>query len=295
MADFGRFLDLEKVPHRLDEPLATHTTMRVGGRARYFIEPMTDAQLREALRGVRECGVPLYVLGGGANLLVADAGVDGAVLSLRRFDACAVSGTRLRAGAGHGIGSLVNKAAEAGISGLEAVIGIPGVVGGGLAMNCGGRHGDIGPRVVWARAYDREGAERRFTRDACGFRYRASRLAEFIVVEAEFEGVAGSPADIKARTREILDEKAATQPLGDRNAGCIFKNSPAGPAGQLIEQAGLKGLRIGQAEVSPKHANFIVNLGGATAADVLALAERVRQSIRERLGVELEMEIKRWP
>lgn len=295
MDDFARFLERQGVPHRLNEPLAPHTTMRVGGPARYWVEPVEESQVSLVLRGVGECGVPLHILGGGANLLVADGGVDGAVLCLRRLDRLAIDGTRLRAGAGHGIGLLVNKAAEAGISGLEPVIGIPGVMGGGLAMNCGGKHGEIGSRMVWARAYDREGNERRFTRDEAGFRYRGSRLADFIVVEAEFEGATGSPAEIKARTREILGEKAATQPLAERNAGCIFKNTPAGSAGELIDRAGLKGARVGNAEVSPIHANFIVNKGGATAADVLALAERVRHTVRETSGVELEMEIKRWP
>ncbi len=281
---FLAFLDDSQVPIRLDEPLALHTTFGVGGPADFFIEPRDEEELAGVVRAARGCGMPLRFLGGGANLLVRDEGVRGAVARL--------AGLNRREGmhvqAGFGLGRLVRETAAAGLAGLEGLAGVPGSVGGAVKMNAGGRHGEIGAAVRYVDVRGDAGEVRRIRREDVGFRYRGTGLNGDVILAAGLD-LRPDPA-ARERHDAILEEKKAGQPLGSRSAGCVFKNPPGGPAGKLIEECGLKGERVGGARVSRRHANFIVNDGGATASDILKLID----VIRRRVPAELELEIQVW-
>jgi UDP-N-acetylmuramate dehydrogenase len=182
--------------------------------------------------------------------------------------------------------------AEMGLAGLEFAVGIPGTVGGGVVTNAGAHGGDWGRRIVWVEGVAADGAVRRLAHDELDFRYRHSTLPEsFVVTEALLQLVPDDPERVLATTRHYLEERRAKQPLNYPNAGCFFKNPPGAHAGKLIEEAGLKGLRVGNLEVSSKHANFIVNLGGGTARDALALVDAIRERVHAAHGVWVETEV----
>jgi UDP-N-acetylmuramate dehydrogenase len=279
------------------EALSRRTSLRVGGRPRFLFEPADVAACVEAVRACCEAGVPLRVLGGGCNLLVPDGVLEGAVLATRRLRHLTVHPDRVEVGAGNGFPNLVRRAMRLGIPGLPGCPGIPGSVGGVVSMNAGGRFGSVADALVAVEGVDAQG--RRFLRAVRDgdLGYRRSVFQECVVTGAVFRrDPAADPVAAAALHREALAWKRRTQPLSARSAGCIFRNpSPGVPAGRLIEEAGLKGLRVGGAMVSPRHANFIVNTGGATSADVHALIERVRAAVRERHGVDLDLEVRVWP
>lgn len=278
-----------------DEPLSRHTSFGIGGPARLFYEPRTEAETVEVVRACRRDGEPLFVLGGGTNLLVRDEGVDGAVVSLRKMNAIRFDGRRARVDAGASFPRLVSMGVERGCRDADALVGIPGTVGGALVMNAGGKYGEIGRFVESVRVVDREGVARNLTREEAGFGYRTSRLGEFVILGADLAFPEGDPEAARARLREIITEKSRTQPLAARSAGCVFKNpAPRIAAGRLIDEAGFKGKILGGALVSPVHANFLVNRRGARASDVLGLIREIKDRVRERNGVELELEIKIW-
>ena len=281
---FDTFLQERGVPVRLGEPLGPYTTMKVGGPADFFVEPRDPEQLAATFRAARECDVPVRILGSGANLLVRDEGVRGAVVRLTHF--------RRREGlhveAGYNFAKLVHETAAEGLCGLECLAGIPAHVGGAIRMNAGGRHGETASAVKYVDVLTPEGDLRRLTRDEVGFRYRGTALGDAVVVAAGFDLRPGD--GIRERYEDVLAQKKNSQPLGTRNAGCMFKNPPGGHAGRIIDQCGLKGLRVGNAHVSERHANFIENDGGATAADILRLVER----IQSRAPVPLELEVLVW-
>jgi UDP-N-acetylmuramate dehydrogenase len=279
-----------------DELLAPHTTFGIGGRADYFARPRTEDELRAVVYAAQQNRLPVFLLGGGSNLLVSDLGVRGVVVRLDQgwFSVSSVSGNRMRFGAGVPLPGLVMTAARMGLDGVVGLAGIPGSAGGALVMNAGGRLGSIGDAVARVRIMDWTGAVRDLSAAECRFEYRGSALQEFIVIEGEFELKRGDPAQIVKRSREFLREKVSSQPYSERSAGCVFKNPPGDSAGRLIDELGLKGWTIGPAMVSDQHANFIVNLGGAKAAHVIALATLVRRRVQRAYGVLLGYEIKLW-
>jgi len=237
------------------------------------------------------------VLGGGSNVLIDDAGVAGAVLMPRGAysESVRVSGDRVVAGSALALSVLLSTCAEAGLSGLESLAGIPGTVGGAVVGNAGGRHGDIGSVVAAVVGCRRSGETELRSGDEAGFTYRGSKLRDLLVMEIEIELQSGSKEKIRRRMAEIVGERRRRQPWGARSAGCVFRNPPGQSAGELLDRAGLKGRRVGGAEVSSVHANFIVNRDGATSADVLELAQLGRERVKELFGVELELEIQLWP
>ena len=294
-AAFDAFLRERRVPCRSGHPLASGTTFRIGGPARWLVEPETPDQAAGTLRAARECDIPINVLGGGSNLLVRDAGVDGAVLRFNRLSSVAwgCDGSTIVEG-GASLPRLVKEATRRGLSGLEGLTGVPGSVAGALVMNAGGRHGEIGPSVHWVDVLEADGTPRRLSREEAGFRYRTSDLRGRIVLGARLDLAPVDPASLAATYDTIMRNKKDTQPLGRPNAGCVFKNPPGAKAGMLIDACGLKGARAGAAHVSSKHANFIINEGRATADDVLGLIDRIRSEVSARHGVSLELEILVW-
>jgi len=275
-------------------PMASVTTFHIGGPARYFIEPRN---LRELVRLFDRCansGIPVRVLGGGSNILVSDRGVSGAVFRLSKMTGISRSGTRITCEAGVPLPRLVHAAEQWGLGGLEPLAGIPGTVGGAVAMNAGGRHGCVMSVLRSATTLDRYGLVRERSVRRLKPGYRHVHLHGEIVVGATFDLVEKDPASIAATRRSVLREKADTQPLAGCSAGCIFKNPAVRGAGNLIDLAGLKGMRVGGAVVSDKHANFIVNEGAATARDVRALISKVRRRVRKAFKIDLELEIEMW-
>ena len=281
---FDTFLREARVPVRYDHPLAPYTTMKVGGPADFFIEPHDEDDLARVLKAARECEVATRILGSGANLLVRDEGVRGAVIRLSRLK----RRDGLHVQAGYNLTTLVKETASEGLAGLECVAGVPATIGGAIRMNAGGRHGETAGAVRYVDVMGPDGEIRRLKKAEVGFRYRGTALGDAIVIAAGFELV----PDPKVRQRydEILGDKKRSQPLGSHNAGCMFKNPSGGHAGRIIDECGLKGERVGAAHVSRKHGNFIVNDGGATAGDVLRLVE----IIQSRVPVPLELEVLVW-
>lgn len=283
-----------------DEPMARHTTLRIGGPVDAWVEPATAgaAQRLRALCAAHEW--PARAVGAGSNLLVRDGGVRGLLLSTRRlralaFDAAPGDGgrTRVTVGAGVATGKLLSEATRRHLGGVEFLGGVPGTVGGGLVMNAGTYLGEFKDVTTRVRSVDAAGRPVERDHAACGFVYRGSALPEGeLVVEGELALPARAAAAIEADVRALRDRRRAREPHEVANAGSIFKNPPGDFAGRLIEQCGLKGRRIGDAEVSPVHANWLVNVGRARASDLLALVDEVREAVQAKFGVTLELEVK---
>jgi UDP-N-acetylmuramate dehydrogenase len=279
---------------RHDEPMARHTTLRIGGPADLWYAPPSIPALASALAFASRRGLPVIAVGGGSNLLVRDGGVRGLVVSTRRLRRLERLGpTTVIVEAGVSTGKLLLAATEAELGGVEFLGGVPGSVGGGLVMNAGTYLGEFKDVTVEVASLTRAGELVRRPAAACGFRYRDSDLpADEIVVEGTFALRPRPRVEIEAEVRALRDRRAEREPKAVANAGSIFKNPTGRFAGRLIEECGLKGRRVGGAEVSPKHANWIVNTGGARAADVLELVAIVRDAVRARHGIDLEMEVK---
>jgi UDP-N-acetylmuramate dehydrogenase len=280
---------------RFAEPMSRHTTLRIGGPADLWYAPPSIPALARALAACAEHGIPVIAVGGGSNLLVRDGGVRGLVVStrnLRRLERLGPLTVIVEAGVS--TGKLLHAATQWELGGVEFLGGVPGSVGGGLIMNAGtylGEFKDVTVEVASLRIAG--GALVRRDAAACGFRYRHSDLPrDEVVVEGTMVLRPRPRAEIEAEVRALRDRRHEREPKGVPNAGSIFKNPPGQFAGKLIEECGLKGRRVGGAEVSPRHANWIVNVDRARAADVLALAAEVREAVRARHGVELEMEVK---
>ncbi len=272
--------------------LAPYTSFGIGGPAQFFAEPANLAELRQALRFAREQGLPITVITFGTDVLVSDDGIEGLVLCLRRLKGLEVHGRLLVAHAGDSLSRVCRAAAEAGLDGLAELFGIPGAMGGSVAKNAGAYGRELGELVSWVELITPEGELVALHREHLGFRYRGSDLPQKgILVRVALELVPGDRGKVLARMAEVAEKRRRNQPVSERSAGCIFKNPPGQPAAKLIEAAGLKGTRIGDAEVSRLHANFIVNKGKAKAADVLALVDLVKERVHERFGVLLEEEI----
>jgi UDP-N-acetylmuramate dehydrogenase len=280
-----------------DVPLAQYTWYGLGGPARWLFTPRDEGQLAALVQHATAAEIPWRILGRGANILVRDAGFLGAIIKLSepawdqlRFDdslACAAAGVDFP--------RLVRQSLDHGLVGLEGLAGIPGTVGGAVRMNAGGRYGSIAQFVRDVRLMEPDG--RIVTRSAqeMGFGYRHSGVNGRVVVSATFQLQPGDREAAMARFREIWNDKYTDQPpVSARSAGCIFKNPPGLAAGKLIDEAGLKGTRRGGAEISPRHANFIIAHPGATAQDVLDLIALAQEHVRSRTGIELELEVEVW-
>ena len=284
------------------EPLRAHTSFRVGGPADLLFFPADREDLRAGLRLAEANGVPVLVMGRGTNLLVRDGGVRGLVVNLGGLNGVsggevppqAAPGTpvELCALGGTPLSKVINFAVRPGLSGLEWAAGIPGSVGGAIAMNAGAHGHSMGERVLWVDLVDPAGAEERVPRTAIAFAYRSARFPRpGFIVEAGLELTVGAEQLVLAETKRCLEEHKRRLPFGWASAGSVYKNPPGDYAGRLIEAAGLKGARVGGAEVSGKHANVIVNLGQATAADILGLMRLVEGRVLAHAGVALEAEI----
>lgn len=276
------------------EPMARHTTYRIGGPAAIYCRLDTLHDVTEAPRVLTEEEVPFTVVGKGSNLLVADSGYDGAVLVLgREFKRHSIEGDELSAGAASVLAHLVQDAFGRGVAGLAWAVGIPGTLGGALAMNAGTREGWIGQIVETVTMYTVEaGLQLVHGRDVAWEYRRSGLMGRGIILEASLRVAEGDPAWIRAEMERSLRARKVSQPLGQPSAGSVFVNPTGDSAGRLIEEAGLKGLRLGGARISPVHANFIVNEGGATAADVVGLIRQVRSCVKESAGVDLRPEIR---
>lgn len=279
-----------------DEPLQKHTTFRIGGRAAWYCRPSNLDELRQALAEARALGVPVKLLGGGSNLLVDDCDLDIAVIHIASpaFSAFEVSGEEVRAGAGLRLTTFLRKCAKLGVSGLESLSGIPGTIGGAVVGNAGANGASISDRVRSVTVLDDALNPVKVSPSEAGFGYRTSDLHGHIVVEVELLMVRREPRDITIDLTRHRERKLSCQPVHACSAGCIFKNPNGDSAGRLIDLCGLKGRRIGDAEVCAQHANFIVNRDGATAADVLRLMGLVHQSVESLFHVDLEPEIEHW-
>jgi UDP-N-acetylmuramate dehydrogenase len=282
---------------KADEPLSLHTSMKVGGRADYYIRPLSERAVIDVVNVLAELDIPYFVLGGGTNVVVRDGGFRGAVIGVGKgLDGVKIDAGRgiVTAGAGASLSAVAKKAAEAGLSGLEPISGVPGSVGGALYMNAGSYGGEMSQVVIQARSYD-AGADRIRTMTLYETRlgYRSSVFqtgGPYVILSVTFKLAKGDPSAIRSEMRRYARRRAAKQPMDAASAGSFFKRPPGGYAGELIEKAGLKGLSVGGAQVSGKHAGFIVNAGGATASDVLSLMEKVREATFADSGVLLEVE-----
>jgi UDP-N-acetylenolpyruvoylglucosamine reductase len=277
----------------LSEPLAKHTTLRVGGPAQFWVEPRTEAALAKLIRFCRRENLPLFVIGRGSNLLVRDGGIRGVVVhpSGGDFDKVDASGLEVTAGVGAKLKQIAYAAKAAGIGGFEWMEGIPGSVGGGLRMNAGAMGVQTFDQVVRVRYLDREGVAHERTPAELEVRYRhVPSLEENFAVSAVFRGKKSSAQEIVRRLDESQEKRRATQPAA-KSAGCIFKNPNGCPAGKLVDELGLKGWQVGDARVSEVHGNFIVNEGAATANEVLELIGQIQATARRERGIELETEV----
>jgi len=274
--------------------LAELTSFRIGGPADLFVAVEDETELMHAKAAAFRAGVPCFCLGAGTNLLVSDRGMRGLVVRLGDgFGKIKIDDTKVVAGAAAAFGTLVQTVVDRGLGGLEFGEGIPGTVGGGLVMNAGAFGGEIAKVVTLVHGVTEAGEAIALTRDEVKFAYRRTELpAHFVITRVDFELARGDRAQLMARVAELKASRASRQPRGVPNAGSIFKNPPGNFAGKLLEGAGLKGTRLGGAAFSDQHANFIVNLGGAQAAEVRALIDMARNKVKEQSGVWLEPEVR---
>lgn len=289
---------------KLAEPLARYTSMKIGGPADYFIEVTHDSALADLLRALERHRVEFHLLGNGSNVLISDHGVRGAVIRLGgEFKTVlwrgAADGVCVDVGAAYPVTQLVREAARKGCAGLEFAEGIPGTVGGALYMNAGAYGSEFEKVVDYIEARSRAGEPMRLSRLQLTFSYRDSHLpAGTVVTRVGMRLQSGEVTRVSSKVRELTSKRKISQPSGFPNSGSMFRNPPGDYAGRLIEAAGLKGKRIGQSQISERHANFFVNLGGAKAGEVRQLMKLAQAEVREKFGVALEAEVKfvgDWP
>lgn len=276
--------------------MSKHTSWHIGGPADLLVKPRNEEDLRRALIYARENDLPVTVIGNGTNLLVADQGIRGMVIKIGPGLAdINVDGCMIHAGAGVPLPLLARKAMLAGLAGFEFLAGIPGTVGGALVMNAGANGCAIGERVRRVTAFDYAGNSLTFEAHDLIFAYRRSCLARrnIIVANVVLEGRPDRAEEVKQRMELYLARRRQTQPLEYPNAGSVFKNPPGNSAGRLIELAGCKEMRVGNIQVSQRHANFFVNLGGGTAGDVLEIIRRVQNVVEEKCGIKLVLEVQK--
>lgn len=280
---------------REGESMARHTTFRLGGPARLMALPRTKEEAAQAVKAARELDLAPFFLGNGSNLLVADEGYPGFVVKLQgELSQVREDGGCLTAGGGVLLSRLAGAALERGLTGLEFAGGIPGSVGGGVTMNAGAYGGELAQVLERVTVLEGDGSVTVLPGPECGFGYRRSVFSggERLILEAAFRLRPGDRGEIAARMEDLAVQRRTKQPLEYPSAGSMFKRPQGYFAAALIDQCGLKGLTVGGAQVSEKHAGFVVNRGGATCADVLELVEQVRRRVLDQTGVELEMEVK---
>ena len=282
------------------EKLASHTSLGIGGPAALWAEPEDAKELRKIVIFAKDNAIPAFVMGGGSNVLASDHGFDGIVIHLgaRSFRKVAIRGTMVKVGAGHPTPALVKLCCDKGLSGLESLVGIPGTLGGAIYMNAGGwlspLYKNIGDYVVSLKVMDYDGNIKNIKKDELKFEYRRSNLSGYIIIEAVLKLGREESARLISRRAKFLKMKKEKQVLDMPSAGCVFKNPKdfQFTAGQMIDTLGLKGRRVGGAQVSRKHANFIVNRSRATARDVLKLIDIVNRETIDNYNIPLELEIK---
>ena len=277
-------------------PLAKKTWYGLGGPADYFIRPKSLDQLKEVVQRCNENNVPIYVMGFGSNLLISDEGLRAAVIRLDsdEFSQIEYDDEQLTAGSGVELSKLVLSCVQKGLSGLEALTGIPGSIGGAIKMNAGGNFGDIGSVAEAVTLMDLHGNIFEKSKPELVFDYRSTNITAKFILGAQIKLSQADPEQIMRTVKEIWIYKKNNQPLNTHNAGCIFKNPPGAAAGALIDRAGLKGTKVGGAAVSEKHANFIIAQKGCKSSDVLKLIDIVKQKISEKFSIKLELEIEIW-
>ncbi|HSI34112.1 MAG: UDP-N-acetylmuramate dehydrogenase [Phycisphaerae bacterium] len=277
-------------------PLAKYTWYKLGGPARYFVRPRSLDELQLAVSRCVDAGIPFKVLGLGANVLISDEGVDGAVFRLdaEHWRRVKFDRTTAEVGAGVDMQKLIVRTVRQGLAGVECLAGIPGTIGGGVKMNAGGKYGDIGAVVESVTVMDTEGTVFERTRDDLIFEYRHTNISAPFILGATLALEEDDPDRIMKKTKEIWMFKRNSQPLNTKNAGCVFKNPRGVSAGFLIDQAGLKGLQVGGAEVSRVHANFLVAHPGCSADDVKKLIKIIQEKVWEKNEIGLETEVQIW-
>ncbi|MBQ4425751.1 MAG: UDP-N-acetylmuramate dehydrogenase [Oscillospiraceae bacterium] len=278
----------------LGEPMRYHTNFRIGGSAELFVSPYSEDALAIGLEMCRKREIPYTVIGRGSNLLVSDRGIRGVVFDLSTLTGYRFDGNTVFALAGTTLAALAGKAAERGLSGLEFAAGIPGSLGGAVFMNAGAYGGEMKDIVESARVMDEAGRIRTLSAEELELSYRHSKLEETgeILLSAVLRLKSGDRAEIERTMQELAEKRRDKQPLNYPSAGSTFKRPAGHFAGKLIEEAGLKGFSVGGAQVSEKHAGFVINKGGATAADVMALCREVQARVKENSGVDLELEVR---
>jgi len=291
------YQQLAQVPSlevRRDEPMARHTSFGIGGPADILVIPQDTASLVEVVRTLATAGIaPLYI-GNGTNLLVRDGGIRGVVVKIAgALTGIDHDGNRLISGAGESLAAVCHHAAQQGLSGLEFAAGIPGSVGGGIVMNAGANGGEIAQVLEWVEAINAGNEVNRYQRSELDFGYRRSQFqaGRWVITRAAVVLTPATPSQVRQSMYEAVEKRCQRQPVSDRSAGCIFKHPPGDYAGRLLEETDTKGMQVGGAMISPKHANFIINTGGATAADVLELIRQVQDKVEAKFGVRLDTEI----
>lgn len=281
---------------KLGERLARHTTLRIGGPAKFFIEPRDEEALKLLISRAKRCKIPVLVLGAGSNILAGDNWINRAVVKLSApfFKKVAFKGDTAEAGGGLALAGLISQAKNRGLGGGEFLSGIPGTVGGALAMNAGAWGRDIGSLVRKVRVMDYSGRVKELDKGSLGFGYRKSRLKNYIILGATLKFVKREKQKIQNDLSRFRRQRELSQDIFFPSAGCIFKNPPDGPAGKMIESAGLKGRSIGGACISDRHANFILNRNNASAADFLQLMRLAKKEVKKKFGITLQPEIKIW-
>ena len=277
-----------------DEAMAKHTSYGIGGPAKAYITPRDKDDLSQILQFANQHGIATYFVGSGSNLLVADEGIDGLVItlgkSLKRLE---ITGTTVFAESGVMLGKMVKECISRNLSGVESMIGVPGTLGGALVMNAGAFGGEISNYLKHVTVMKMNGQEKQYQPGDISFSYRHSTFPDDeIVISAEFEFIQSDKKTVQEKRSVASGGRKATQPLKFRSAGSIFKNPEEGAAGYYIDQAGLKGTKVGNAEISPIHANFFVNHGGAKASDVVTLIRLARKMVQEKFGIMLDLEVK---
>ncbi len=287
------FLSDSEIPFIENEPLSRHTTFKIGGCADFFVTAPTKTMARLVYVFCKDNNIPLTLMGKGSNLLVSDSGVEGIVMTMSGVDSVCIEGEYITAGAGMSLHALCNCALQNGLAGLEFAYGIPGSVGGAVFMNAGAYGGEINDVIESAEALLENGEIATFTREEMCLTYRDSIFKRngAIILSAKFKLKKGDTQEIRRTMDGYIHRRRDKQPLDFPSAGSTFKRPPNNFAGTLIEKAGLKGLTVGGAMVSQKHAGFIINAGGATCCDVLSLIEKVQSEIKQSNGINLEPEV----
>ena len=289
----ANFLESENIEYRLNEPMRAHTTFKIGGEADIFIIPASPAALISAVKKCAELEIPYFILGNGSNLLVSDGGIEGAVISLAGINGISAKGEKITCGAGAMLSSVCLKALSLSLTGLEFAYGIPGTAGGALYMNAGAYGGQMADVIESAECLTASGDIKTLKKEDMQLGYRSSifKKGGLIIISLTLALKKGDKAEIKAEMDELLNRRKQKQPLEYPSAGSTFKRPEGYFAGALIEKNGLKGLTVGGAQVSEKHAGFVINRGGATAADVKALIGKIQKTVFENDGVMLEPEV----